>query len=750
MTDLSRTEIINVRVERTLPFGLIVRLEDGREGLIREREIAWDAQGRQRWRARFQTGDVLRAVALADRPDQRLELSLRLAENDPWENLVAHYPLGKRVDGTVTAVQPYGVFIELEPGITGLLHATRLPHWAYDQPMHDLFWVGDMVRVTIERLDTVHRQIGLSLARTLTRRWDIDWSSTSPRRWPAQQVSQTLAHSHAPVPAPDEHTPTWRIVIVEDDPMYRESLVRWLLRAGHAVRDAATAEAGLALVEAEPPDLLLSDWGLPTMSGVEGIMRVRKRWPHVHCALMTDWTRTSDSTELFEDLRDQAVPVLIKPLCPEDLNALLSEYPDMREYAVAERLTTDIAEPTLLDSFQASLPLREHIKIILDRHRRKTGVTKVVLFAFDQVRRTVEILGEAGGAPLNRDALADLIYSPVRDVAEDRRLFRIDDVQEGDLRVRYLRPLMDFRACMGLPLPVQLPERYAFFAFSARQRDLGQHLEEYSAATALALAVLLERDSFRAHALDTQRLALLGQLSRALVHEVNHRLSPVNFALTEIREIVRSMETPDRPSELIEQNLGQINIALDDLSRGLNRLTETARMFGRVMVQSRDQTAPLDTALYETIELIRDMADRGHVQITLLKNDELPAIRVPTIQFQQMLLNVIINAIQQISAMPQRQDGHIVVRTRSWNADGKETIRVEIEDDGPGLHRELWERVFDLGFTTRREGGSGLGLYITRSLAEALGARVLIAESFMLWGTTFVIELPVENLCSTY
>jgi two-component system, NtrC family, sensor kinase len=102
---------------------------------------------------------------------------------------------------------------------------------------------------------------------------------------------------------------------------------------------------------------------------------------------------------------------------------------------------------------------------------------------------------------------------------------------------------------------------------------------------------------------------------------------------------------------------------------------------------------------------------------------------------------VVINAIQQISLI-KGQGGHILICARPWQADGKDLIRIEVEDDGPGLHRELWERVFELGFTTRRKEGSGLGLYITRSLAEALGARVLVSESFILWGTTFVIELP--------
>ena len=71
-------------------------------------------------------------------------------------------------------------------------------------------------------------------------------------------------------------------------------------------------------------------------------------------------------------------------------------------------------------------------------------------------------------------------------------------------------------------------------------------------------------------------------------------------------------------------------------------------------------------------------------------------------------------------------------------------LQISVEDDGPGIHHRLWERIFEMGFTTRRGEGSGLGLYVTRGLVETLGGRVYVAESHILWGTTFVVELPFK------
>ena len=73
--------MLTVTVRRIIPAGLIVSLPDGREGLIRERELAWDAEARQGWRERYKPGDSLKAVSLNEEDGQRPELSLRLAQD---------------------------------------------------------------------------------------------------------------------------------------------------------------------------------------------------------------------------------------------------------------------------------------------------------------------------------------------------------------------------------------------------------------------------------------------------------------------------------------------------------------------------------------------------------------------------------------------------------------------------------------------------------------------------------------------
>jgi two-component system sensor histidine kinase FlrB len=71
-------------------------------------------------------------------------------------------------------------------------------------------------------------------------------------------------------------------------------------------------------------------------------------------------------------------------------------------------------------------------------------------------------------------------------------------------------------------------------------------------------------------------------------------------------------------------------------------------------------------------------------------------------------------------------------------------VQARFSDTGPGIHRQLWEKIFALGFTTRA-GGSGLGLYIARSLMGSMGGRIVLEESLVPLGTTFLVELPAAE-----
>jgi signal transduction histidine kinase/predicted RNA-binding protein with RPS1 domain len=737
------SQIMAFLVRRVSPVGLIVALPEGGEGLIRERELGWDAEAKKDWQKRYKPGDTVQAVRLGRSQSGRQELSVRFAQSDPWLDAARRYPVGSLVEGLVTGIMPYGVFVELEPGVTGLLHASRFPSGEKRQP-GDIFWPGDSVKVIVSAVDLGLRRMDLSMADLLRRRWPGNVETSSPAREDAGRGARRQATARSlPIEMLMLRGPK-SVAVVEDDRQQREAIANWLRHAGQYVVTACDGEEALSVVSRAAPHIVLMDVGMPHLDGIETARQILRTWPEVRCVLMTSWSQADEHRAELDELRATGVALLPKPLLPEDLLDILCDRTEDSELGPHSEPTSvgqvGTRPWTALQSDQA-----QSILDSLQRLRRSTGATKVVLFALESAQRKVVVVAESGRDPLQPDALATLIHSPVRDVAEDRLRVRLEDASgSGAARFRYLIPLLPFASCIGVPVPGAFRQQYALFLFYSRSLALGTVHEQYAQATAIAVGALLERQQFQAQAIELQRLALLGQLTRALVHEVDHQLSPINFALDALQIQCATIErlaaqSPDQ----IESEVRQAADMLADLAQGARALTDTARLFGRMARSGQEQIVRPDEIVQEVLDLLHDTADRAHVIVSMESPPGLIFTRAQLSHIQQALLNILLNAIQQIQEARPKDGGHIRIRFARAERDERPLLQVYMEDDGPGIHRQLWERIFELGFTTRN-GGSGLGLYITRSLAEAMGGRVYVSESHIMWGTTFAIELPFQ------
>ncbi len=227
------------------------------------------------------------------------------------------------------------------------------------------------------------------------------------------------------------------------------------------------------------------------------------------------------------------------------------------------------------------------------------------------------------------------------------------------------------------------------------------------------------------------------------MHEINHQLSPISFVIGDLEDQCNRLDHHNYDSVMeVKADLHTSRDSLHNLSSAVRNLISTARMFHQMTVKSAEQIVKLDTAADEVVRLLRDQADRSRVILEVIPLEQVLFTRVHAAQIQQILLNVILNAIQQVALARSKQGGQVRVRFGQKTQGTATLLQVYVDDDGPGIHRRLWEKIFDLGFTTRQNEGSGLGLYISRSLVEAIGGRIYVAESCLLWGTTFVIELP--------
>jgi signal transduction histidine kinase len=140
------------------------------------------------------------------------------------------------------------------------------------------------------------------------------------------------------------------------------------------------------------------------------------------------------------------------------------------------------------------------------------------------------------------------------------------------------------------------------------------------------------------------------------------------------------------------------------------------------------------------VSLIRPTLHKHKIKLEINLSPDLPSIAGGGFELQQVFLNIMLNAIHQMNLKPNK--GKVLTLTTVYQEQERRPIKIRFSDTGLGIHRRLWERIFDLGFTTRL-GGTGQGLYIARSLVESLGGQIQVERSPILIGATFLVELPV-------
>ena len=157
--------IIDGTIRNLANYGAFIEIEPGIDGLLHVSDISW-TEKISHPNEKFKKGDAVECVVLdIDQDKQRVGLGVKQLSEDPWLNAIPDaYKPGMVVHGKVTKITNFGVFVELEPGLEGLLHISELSDQKVDNPQ-DIVKSADEVDVKILRVDTDERKIGLSLKR---------------------------------------------------------------------------------------------------------------------------------------------------------------------------------------------------------------------------------------------------------------------------------------------------------------------------------------------------------------------------------------------------------------------------------------------------------------------------------------------------------------------------------------------------------------------------------------------------------
>jgi small subunit ribosomal protein S1 len=157
--------VVEGKVRNIANYGAFVEIEEGIDGLLHVSDLSWTKKIGHPSEL-LKKGENVQAVVLSvDQEKQRIALGLKQMTEDPWVNAIpSAYRPGQVVKGVVTKIANFGVFVELAPGLEGLLHISEISDQKIEKP-EDVLKVGQDLDVKILRVDSDERKIGLSLKR---------------------------------------------------------------------------------------------------------------------------------------------------------------------------------------------------------------------------------------------------------------------------------------------------------------------------------------------------------------------------------------------------------------------------------------------------------------------------------------------------------------------------------------------------------------------------------------------------------
>ncbi|MFH1886248.1 MAG: 30S ribosomal protein S1 [Pseudomonadota bacterium] len=155
---------IEGKIKNITDFGMFIGIDEGIDGLVHISDISWTKRINHPSEI-YKKGDEVRSIVLhIDKENERFSLGIKQLDPDPWETIGERYQVGTKITGTVTSVTDFGIFVELEEGIEGLVHVSEVTREKLKTPVGH-YNVSDVVDAVVVNINPKERRIGLSIKR---------------------------------------------------------------------------------------------------------------------------------------------------------------------------------------------------------------------------------------------------------------------------------------------------------------------------------------------------------------------------------------------------------------------------------------------------------------------------------------------------------------------------------------------------------------------------------------------------------
>lgn len=521
------------------------------------------------------------------------------------------------------------------------------------------------------------------------------------------------------------------VLVVEDHADMRRFIVE-TLRDEWRVIAASHAEHALAVVDSDPPDLIVSDLMMPEVSGEQLVREVRSRPAFTQVPILVLSARADDQLRLGL-LAGSVQDYLTKPFSAHELRV---------------RVRNLVTAKKARDALQAELATQTSDLSVLTQQliagRRALQASHDALERSGQRWRAVYENSAAGIAVLDLDgrildvnpALQTMLQRSARSLREVPLvdLCFDDDREQMAADVARLRQL----GRGGQRVERRLRRRDGSLLWVDAGVSVATASPRAEAMVVCVLEDVTDRNEARAELVRAQndlarvtRSTALGELATSIAHEVNQPLA----ALVANGQACLRWLTGDRRDE------AEAIAAVQRIVRDAERASEIIGGIRRFLGRAGTHRVPvdLDDVVRDVVTLVAPFAHANDITIEVAADGSSPTLVADRVQIEQVVVNLVTNAIE---AMANASPGSRVVHIRTGPSNDLVGARLFVEDHGAGITGDA-EAVFE-PFATTKPDGMGMGLAISRSIIEAHGGR-LVVEDTSSTGTTMRISLPSSS-----
>jgi two-component system NtrC family sensor kinase len=503
-----------------------------------------------------------------------------------------------------------------------------------------------------------------------------------------------------------------KVLVVDDEAGVVLLCERLLKRAGYKVKAFTNPEDALSLLEKDPVDLLLVDIRMPQMDGFEVIAKARNRQPDLAVVVMTGYGTVETA---IETLQRGADGLILKPF--EDATELVKSV----EFALAEnhrkrdahRVQTlrplfDVSRMLFSETNPARLQELLLEAVVGHLHCEHAGLY------YAAENDPLKLVVSHGSPPT--EGQANVEDSPLLAALNQGLPLRILAEGPGDPGYRKLLQENNYGSMACAPVSLKDGSRLLLAARSMGDKLLSEADMEMLVVLAHQAAVALENarlyDELRSYVrqveesqrmlIQAEKMATAGRLTASIAHEINNPLQGVQNCL----------HLASRPELSDESRQEYLSLAKDELERLMNTVQRMLDFYRPGVVGRK--LVDINQLIERVLKLLERELDRHHIQVHQRLSGRLTQPMVVRDQIQQVLLNLILNAME---AMP--EGGEIFIETHHR----KTGIEIIIEDTGPGVQPGDRERIFE-PFVSTKESGTGLGLTVSYGIITAHGGSL--------------------------